>query len=87
MKQSNTLIPTLREVPSDAEIKSHKLLLRAGFIRQVASGVYTYMPLGWRVLQKIEKIVREEMDKAGGVELLMPALQPAELMARIRALE
>ena len=79
MKQSNTFIPTLREVPSDAEIKSHKLLLRAGFIRQVASGVYTYMPLGWRVLQKIEKIVREEMDKAGGVELLMPALQPAEL--------
>jgi prolyl-tRNA synthetase len=79
MKQSSTFIPTLREVPSDAEIKSHKLLLRAGFIRQVASGVYTYMPLGWRVLQKIEKIVREEMDKAGGVELLMPALQPAEL--------
>lgn len=79
MKQSKTFIPTLREVPADAEIKSHKLLLRAGFIRQVASGVYTYMPLGWRVLRKIEQIVREEMDAIDGVELLMPALQPAEL--------
>lgn len=79
MKQSKTFIPTLREVPADAEIKSHKLLLRAGFIRQVASGVYTYMPLGWRVLRKIEQIVREEMDAIDGVELHMPALQPAEL--------
>ncbi|WP_077211556.1 proline--tRNA ligase [Bacillus dakarensis] len=79
MKQSMTLIPTLREVPADAEIKSHQLLLRAGFMRQNASGVYSYLPLAKRVLQKIENIVREEMDHAGGVELLMPALQQAEL--------
>lgn len=79
MRQSKTLIPTLREIPADAEIKSHQLLLKAGFIRQNASGVYSYMPLGKRVLQKIEAIVREEMDKAGAVELLMPALQQAEL--------
>lgn len=74
-----TFIPTLKEVPSDAEIKSHQLLIRAGFIRQSASGVYTYLPLGYRVLKKIEQIVREEMDRAGAVELLMPALQQAEL--------
>lgn len=79
MKQSKTFIPTLREVPADAEIKSHQLLLRAGFIRQVASGVYTYMPLAKRVLHKIETIVREEMEAIDSVELLMPALQPAEL--------
>ncbi|RHW36406.1 proline--tRNA ligase [Neobacillus notoginsengisoli] len=79
MKQSMTLIPTLREVPADADVKSHKLLLRAGFIRQNASGIYSYLPLAKRVLTKIESIVREEMDKAGGVELLMPALQQAEL--------
>lgn len=79
MKQSMTLIPTLREVPADADVKSHQLLLRAGFIRQNASGVYSYLPLAKRVLTKIEAIVREEMDKAGGVELLMPALQQAEL--------
>lgn len=79
MKQSMTLIPTLREVPAYAEIKSHQLLLKAGYIRQNASGVYTYLPLGKKVLRKIEQIVREEMDAAGGVELLMPALQQAEL--------
>lgn len=79
MKQSNTFIPTLRELPADAEIKSHQLLLRAGFIRQVASGIYSYLPLGKKVLQKIENIVREEMEQIGAVELLMPALQPAEL--------
>jgi prolyl-tRNA synthetase len=79
MRQSQTLIPTLREIPADAEIKSHQLLLKAGYMRQNASGVYSYMPLGKRVLQKIETIVREEMDKAGAVELLMPALQQAEL--------
>lgn len=78
MKQSMTLIPTLREVPADAEIKSHQLLLRAGFMRQNSSGVYTFMPLGTKVLQKVERIVREEMDRAGAVELLMPALQQAE---------
>jgi prolyl-tRNA synthetase len=73
------LIPTLREVPADADIKSHQLLLRAGFMRQNASGVYSFLPLGKRVLQKVEQIVREEMDRAGSVELLMPALQQAEL--------
>lgn len=79
MRQSMTLIPTLREVPADAEVKSHQLLLRAGFIRQTASGVYTYMPLAKRALDKIEKIIREEMEKAGAAEILMPTLQPAEL--------
>ncbi|MFL6559290.1 MAG: proline--tRNA ligase, partial [Bacillus sp. (in: firmicutes)] len=79
MKQSQTLIPTLREIPADADIKSHQLLLKAGCIRQNASGVYSFLPLGKRVLQKVEAIVREEMDQAGAVELLMPALQQAEL--------
>ena len=79
MKQSMMLIPTLREVPADAEIKSHQLLLRAGFMRQNASGIYSYLPLAKRVLQKVEQIVREEMENAGAVELLMPALQQAEL--------
>lgn len=78
MKQSMMLIPTLRETPADAEVKSHQLLLRAGFVRQNASGVYSYLPLAKRVLQKIETIVREEMNKINGVELLMPALQQAE---------
>ncbi|WVE39907.1 proline--tRNA ligase, partial [Priestia megaterium] len=73
------MIPTLREVPADADIKSHQLLLRAGYMRQNASGVYSFLPLGKRVLQKVEQIVREEMDRAGSVELLMPALQQAEL--------
>lgn len=79
MKQSMSFIPTLREVPADAEVKSHQLLLRAGFIRQTASGVYSYLPLATRVLKKIESIVREEMNRAGAVELVMPALQQAEL--------
>ncbi|MCA1040810.1 proline--tRNA ligase [Bacillus infantis] len=79
MKQSMTLIPTLREVPADAEVRSHQLLLRAGFIRQNAAGVYSYLPMARKVLQKIEAIVREEMDDAGASELLMPALQQAEL--------
>ncbi|MCA1062407.1 proline--tRNA ligase [Rossellomorea aquimaris] len=79
MKQSNTFIPTLRETPSDAEIKSHQLLLRAGFIRQNASGIYSFLPLGNKVLKKVEDIIREELDAAGAVEMLMPALQPSEL--------
>ncbi|MGP9074380.1 proline--tRNA ligase [Geobacillus thermodenitrificans subsp. calidus] len=79
MRQSQGFIPTLREVPADAEVKSHQLLLRAGFVRQSASGVYTFLPLGQRVLQKVEAIIREEMNRAGALELLMPALQPAEL--------
>ncbi|GAB0167129.1 proline--tRNA ligase [Lysinibacillus sp. CTST325] len=79
MKQSKTFIPTLREVPADAEVKSHKQLLRAGFIRQNTSGVYSYLPLAKRVLTKIENIVREEMEAINSIELLMPSLQSAEL--------
>ena len=79
MKWTQTLIPTLREAPSDAEILSHKLLLRAGLIRKLAGGVYTFMPLGLRALRKVENIIREEMDKAGAIEVLMPALQPKEI--------
>lgn len=71
--------PTLREVPADAEIKSHQLLLRAGFMRQNASGIYSFLPFGLKVLHKVERIVREEMERAGAVELLMPAMQAAEL--------
>ncbi|GAB7388253.1 proline--tRNA ligase [Bacillaceae bacterium] len=79
MRQSQMLLPTLREVPSEAEIASHQLMLRAGMIRQLASGIYTYLPLGYRVLRKVEGIVREEMDRAGAQEIVMPAVQPAEL--------
>ncbi|MED0703239.1 proline--tRNA ligase [Aeribacillus composti] len=79
MKQSQSYIPTMRENPADAEVKSHQLLLRAGYIRQTASGVYSYLPLAHRVLTKIENIIREEMNRIGAVELLMPALQQAEL--------
>ncbi|GMK40459.1 proline--tRNA ligase [Paenibacillus sp. CCS19] len=79
MRQNQLLLSTLRESPGDAEAISHQLMLRAGYIRQVAAGIYTYMPLGRRVLRKVEEIVREEMDRAGAQELLMPALQPAEL--------
>lgn len=78
MKQSEMLLPTLRENPADAEIKSHQLLIRAGFIRKVASGIYSFLPLGNRVLRKVEAIVREEMENAGANEMNMTALQPAE---------
>lgn len=74
-----TFIPTLKEVPADAEVKSHQLLLRAGFIRQTASGIYSYLPLATLTLRKIETIIREELEAVGAAELLMPALQPAEL--------
>jgi prolyl-tRNA synthetase len=79
MKWTQTLIPTLREAPADAEIVSHKLLLRAGLIRKLAGGIYTFLPLGLRALRKVEQIVREEMDRAGAIEVLMPALQPTEI--------
>lgn len=79
MKASQLFYPTLREVPSEAEIVSHQLLLRAGFIRKTTAGVYTYLPLAQRVIKKIKDIVREEMDKAGGQEVLMPIIQPREL--------
>ena len=76
---SRLLIPTLKENPAEAEAVSHRLLLRAGMIRKLASGIYNYLPLGLRVLRKVERIVREEMNRAGAQELLMPAVQPAEL--------
>jgi len=79
MKWTQTLVPTLRDAPADAEIVSHKLLLRAGLIRKLAGGVYTFLPLGLRALRKIEHIIREEMDRAGAIEVLMPALQPPEI--------
>lgn len=79
MKQTKTFIPTLRENPSDADVKSHRMLMRAGFIRQNAAGVYSYLPLARKVLSKIEQIIREEMEAINSIELLMPALQPAEL--------
>jgi prolyl-tRNA synthetase len=79
MKQSATFIPTLRETPADADVKSHQLLLRAGFIRQNTSGVYSFLPLGKRVLQKVETVIREEMEAINSVEVFLPALQQAEL--------
>jgi prolyl-tRNA synthetase len=79
MRASQFFIATLKEAPSDAEIVSHKLMLRAGLIRRLAGGIYTWMPRGLRVLRKVENIVREEMDRAGAIELLMPAVQPFEL--------
>ena len=78
MRLSGLLMPTLRETPAEAEILSHRLMLRAGLIRKLAAGVYSYMPMGLRALKKVENIVREEMDRAGANELLMSALLPAE---------
>uniref|UniRef100_A0A486XTC2 Proline--tRNA ligase n=1 Tax=Rheinheimera sp. BAL341 TaxID=1708203 RepID=A0A486XTC2_9GAMM len=79
MRSSQYLLSTLKETPADAEVISHKLMLRAGMVRRVASGMYTYLPTGLRVLRKVEQIVREEMNKAGAIEVLMPMVQPAEL--------
>ncbi|MCM0045785.1 MAG: proline--tRNA ligase [Burkholderiaceae bacterium] len=79
MRASRFFVSTLKEAPSDAEIVSHKLMLRAGMIRRLGSGIYNYMPMGLRVIRKVENIVREEMDRAGAIELLMPLVQPAEL--------
>lgn len=79
MRMSKLFVQTLREFPSDAEVISHKLLVRAGYIRKLTSGVYNYLPLMWRVLKKVENIIREEMDNAGAQELLMPFVQPKEL--------
>ena len=79
MKQSLLFAPTLRDMPKEAEVISHKILLRGGYIKQIAAGVYTYMPLAYRVIKKIENIIREELDKIGCSELLMPALQPKDL--------
>ena len=79
MRVSKLYAPTLREVPAEAEVVSHQLMLRAGFMRKAAGGIYTYLPLAWRVLKKIERIVREEMDATGSQEILMPIVQPAEI--------
>ncbi len=79
MLYSNAYIPTRKEDPADAEVVSHKLLIRAGFIRQVAAGIYSFLPLGWRVVRKVEEIVREEMNRAGALEVLLPGVQPAAL--------
>src|SRR5713101_4673879 len=76
---SRSLIPTMKETPSEAEIVSHQLLLRAGLARKLTGGLYTFLPLGLRILRKIEQIVREEMDRAGALEVLMPALQPPDI--------
>ena len=79
MRWSKSLIPTLKETPQEALIKSHRLMLRSGLIRKLASGTYTYLPLGLRALKKAEAIVREEMNASGALELLLPALHPADI--------
>jgi prolyl-tRNA synthetase len=78
-RQSRLLAPTLRDDPADAEVVSHKLLVRAGMMRQIARGIYDLLPLGWRAVKRVEAIVRQEMDRAGAQEMLMPAVIPAEL--------
>ncbi|MCH2213408.1 MAG: proline--tRNA ligase, partial [Fuerstiella sp.] len=82
MRWTQTFIPTLKEVPSDAEVPSHQLMLRSGLIRQLMAGAYSYLPLGWRTVRKVAQIVREEMDRAGAIEMFMPAIQPIELFER-----
>lgn len=82
MRWTKTFIPTMKEVPADAEVPSHQLMLRAGLVRQLMAGAYTYLPLGYRALRKAEAIVREEMERAGALEIFMPALQPIELFER-----
>ena len=79
MKATSFHLATLKEAPADAEVVSHRLMTRAGMIRKLAGGIYTYMPLGLRVIRRIESIIRDEMDQAGAIELLMPVVQPAEL--------
>src|SRR5690554_4022926 len=79
MRATQMLIATLKETPADAEVISHQLMLRSGMIRRLTSGLYTWLPLGLKTLRKVERIVREEMDRAGAQEVLMPAVQPAEL--------
>ena len=79
MKASQFFVSTLKEAPADAEVVSHQLMLRAGMIKRLSAGIYSYMPMGLRVIRKVEAIIREEMNRAGAVELLMPVVQPAEL--------
>lgn len=82
MRWSHAFVPTLRDDPADAEAVSHKLLVRAGLVRQLSAGIYSLLPLGWRVCQKVERIVREEMERIGAQEFRLPALHPAELWQR-----
>ena len=86
-RQSQLFIPTLREAPADADAVSHKLLVRGGYIRQVSAGLWTFMPIGWRVQRRIEQIIREEMDAIGGQEMQMPVLTPPELWEATGRLE
>src|SRR5438045_8508603 len=79
MRLSEYFLPVLRDNPSEAQIVSHRLMLRAGMIRQSSAGIYSWLPMGLRVLKKVERIVREEQDRAGALEILMPTVQPAEL--------
>src|ERR687893_2099620 len=79
MKTSKFFIATLKEVPAEAEVVSHRLMLRAGLIRRLAAGIYTWLPLGVKVLRRVETVIREEMNRAGALELVMPVVQPAEL--------
>ena len=79
MRYSKLFLPTLREDPAEAEVISHRLMVRAGLIRKLASGIYSYLPLGLKVIRKVERIIREEMNRAGAQEILMPAVQPGEL--------
>src|ERR1041385_7675153 len=83
MRLSRYFLPTLKETPSEAQIVSHRLMLRAGLIRQEAAGIYAWLPIGFRVLKKIEQIVRDEMNRAGAIEILMPTLQPSDLWREI----
>ena len=82
MRWTESFIPTLRDDPADAEAVSHKLLVRAGLIRQLSAGIYSILPLGWRVCRKIEALIREEMDRIGAQEFRLPAMHPAELWQR-----
>ena len=79
MRWTNFLIPTLKEDPAEAESISHKLMIRAGLVRQLAAGLYIFLPLGWRVMEKIHRIIREEIEAIGGQELSMPVVHPAEI--------
>src|SRR5215831_10837132 len=79
MKASQFFVSTLKEAPADAEVASHKLMMRAGMIKRLGAGIYSYMPMGLRVIRKVETIIREEMNRAGAVELTMPVVQPGEL--------
>src|SRR4030042_6445809 len=79
MRYSNYFIPTYKEVPSEAEVISHQLLLRGGMIRKLTAGIYTFLPVGLKSLRKVENIIREEMNRSGAIEVLMPAVHPAEL--------